>query len=226
MEENPTRICERSGRWASIRPCSDATDGGAPGAGAPRLWKCTAASCSTLSLVATPRAPSRGFSRNPRRGAGASTGGCWTSPAPTGAPCRQPPAPRTPRPAPRSPAPQPHPRPRQRHVSDMTPQFRTTTPPSPPDNRQQPHKTSQTRRLRNPPLRALPHPRAPLRRQTQLDPPQRPHSPLKSEAPDYRMSPGADGAGSVWHWTGPQMPQRLRLQVCLRRQSQRSTLVS
>ena len=48
---------------------------------------------------------------------------------------------------------------------------------------QQPHKTSQTRRVRIPPLRALPHPRTPLRRQTQLEPPRRSHFPLKSEAP-------------------------------------------
>ena len=50
---------------------------------------------------------------------------------------------------------------------------------------QQPHQTRQTRRLRIPPLRPLPHPRAPLRRQTQLDPPRQPHSPLKTEAPCY-----------------------------------------
>ena len=53
---------------------------------------------------------------------------------------------------------------------------------------QQSDQTSQTRRLRIPPLRALPHPRTPLRRQTQLEPPQRPHSPLKSEAPQIRRA--------------------------------------
>ena len=41
----------------------------------------------------------------------------------------------------------------------------------------------QTRRLRVPPLRALPDPRTALRRQTQLDPPRHHHSPLKTEAP-------------------------------------------
>ena len=62
---------------------------------------------------------------------------------------------------------------------------------------QQPHKTSQTRRLRIPPLRPLPHPRAPLRRQTQLDPPQRPHSPLKSEAPVTHNRPPHEQSGLI-----------------------------
>ena len=53
-------------------------------------------------------------------------------------------------------------------------------------SRQQSDQASQTRRLRIPSLRALPHPRTPLRRQTQLDPPRLRHSPLKSEAPTIR----------------------------------------
>ena len=57
---------------------------------------------------------------------------------------------------------------------------------------QQPHQTRQTRRLRIPPLRALPDPGAALRRQTQLDTPRQRHSPLKTEAPVFR---GGKGAG-------------------------------
>ena len=41
----------------------------------------------------------------------------------------------------------------------------------------------QTRRLRIPPLRPLPNPSPPLRRQTQLESPRHPHSPLISEEP-------------------------------------------
>ena len=48
---------------------------------------------------------------------------------------------------------------------------------------QQHHQTRQTRRSRVPPLRSLPHPSTPLRRQTQLDTHCHPHSPLKIEAP-------------------------------------------
>jgi len=48
---------------------------------------------------------------------------------------------------------------------------------------QQSHLTRQTRRLRIPPLRPLPHPRPALRRQTQLGAPRHRHSPVKSEEP-------------------------------------------
>ena len=75
--------------WVSMRPCSGATAGGVGATGAPRSSTCTGVNCSTLSLVATPRVPPRGSSRNPRRGATASTGACWTSPARTGAPSKQ-----------------------------------------------------------------------------------------------------------------------------------------
>ena len=83
------RVWERWERWVSMRPCSGVTAGGVGATGAPRSSMCSGANCSTLSLVATPRVPPRGSSRNPRCGATASTGGCWTSPAPTGAPSKQ-----------------------------------------------------------------------------------------------------------------------------------------
>lgn len=57
-------------------------------------------------------------------------------------------------------------RPRQHEQRPWYPQRRRTH-----RNDQQPHRTSHTRRLRIAPLRALPHQSAPLRRQTQLDPP-------------------------------------------------------